>query len=74
MRFPYSQSLAVPRIETNDGLSLRTRLKVKNTGGIFKGCCKVHEGHKRPKRYLPTLQTPRIPRSKLRVQRTGSLD
>eukprot|EP00959_Pyramimonas_sp_CCMP1952_P083527 1746277-Pyramimonas_sp.AAC.1 len=30
--------------------SLRTRLKVKNTGGIFKVCCTVHEGHKRPKR------------------------
>eukprot|EP00976_Prorocentrum_cordatum_P019723 399938-Prorocentrum_minimum.AAC.1 len=29
---------------------LRTRLKVKNTRGVFKGCCTVLEGHKRPKR------------------------
>eukprot|EP00976_Prorocentrum_cordatum_P035006 711932-Prorocentrum_minimum.AAC.1 len=30
--------------------SLTTRLKVKNTRGTFKACCRVHEGHKRPKR------------------------
>eukprot|EP00959_Pyramimonas_sp_CCMP1952_P338524 7089432-Pyramimonas_sp.AAC.1 len=27
-----------------------TRLKVKNTGGIFKVRCSAHEGHERPKR------------------------
>eukprot|EP00959_Pyramimonas_sp_CCMP1952_P322062 6739179-Pyramimonas_sp.AAC.1 len=29
---------------------LRIRLKVKNSRGIFKVCCTVHKGHKRPKR------------------------
>eukprot|EP00959_Pyramimonas_sp_CCMP1952_P472254 9499750-Pyramimonas_sp.AAC.1 len=32
-------------------VSLRTRLKVKITRGIFKVCRTVHEGHKRPKRW-----------------------
>eukprot|EP00976_Prorocentrum_cordatum_P088602 1187388-Prorocentrum_minimum.AAC.2 len=31
-------------------VSLRTRLKVKNTRGIFRVCCTVHEGHKHPTR------------------------
>eukprot|EP00959_Pyramimonas_sp_CCMP1952_P050291 1051072-Pyramimonas_sp.AAC.2 len=30
--------------------SLRARPKVKNTRGIFKVCCTVHEGCNRPKR------------------------
>eukprot|EP00976_Prorocentrum_cordatum_P019340 392233-Prorocentrum_minimum.AAC.1 len=30
--------------------SLGTRLKAKNTRGVFKVCCTVREGHKRPTR------------------------
>eukprot|EP00976_Prorocentrum_cordatum_P067532 1178782-Prorocentrum_minimum.AAC.2 len=42
--------------EEETPLSLRTRLKVKNPRGIvFKVCCTVHEGHKRPKRSVTNV-------------------
>eukprot|EP00976_Prorocentrum_cordatum_P035450 720749-Prorocentrum_minimum.AAC.1 len=40
-------------------VSLGTRLRVKNTRDIFKVCCTVHEGHKRPKRGVPNVANTR---------------
>eukprot|EP00959_Pyramimonas_sp_CCMP1952_P307845 6442934-Pyramimonas_sp.AAC.2 len=57
----YRSSLDAREPRNRDG-------QVKNTGGIFKVCCTVHEGHQRPKRgCYRRCEHPGFPGAKLRV-------